>query len=115
MFYNPKRWHGVSNRPSSVEYEKQHFERLGSVSGFRGNSSKSFRAAHNLKLLKLEQTKAIRPQECSVAQKACSSSYIVLFFEIVIFKNSKFHRSLLLTKRVFDLCGRGAESIFQVI
>ena len=31
MFYNPKRRHGVSNRLSPVEYEKQYFERLASV------------------------------------------------------------------------------------
>ncbi len=31
MFYNPKCRHGVSNRLSPVEYEKQYFERLASV------------------------------------------------------------------------------------
>jgi putative transposase len=31
MFYYPKRRHGVSNRLSPVEYEKQYFERLASV------------------------------------------------------------------------------------
>lgn len=31
MFYNPKRRHGVSNRLSPVENEKQCFERLASV------------------------------------------------------------------------------------
>ena len=31
MFYNSKRRHGVSNRLSPVEYEKQYFERLASV------------------------------------------------------------------------------------
>lgn len=40
MFYNPKRRHGVSNRLSPVEYEKQYFERLASVEDFRGDSEK---------------------------------------------------------------------------
>jgi putative transposase len=31
MFYNPKRRHSVSAGTSSVEYEKQYFERLESV------------------------------------------------------------------------------------
>ncbi|NVD69551.1 IS3 family transposase, partial [Duganella sp. BJB1802] len=31
MFYNPKRRHGFNNKLSSVNYEKQYFERLASV------------------------------------------------------------------------------------
>ena len=31
MFYNPKRQHSFSNNMSPVEYEKQYFQRLGSV------------------------------------------------------------------------------------
>jgi putative transposase len=31
MFYNPKRRHSCSNNMSPVEYEKQYFQRLGSV------------------------------------------------------------------------------------
>jgi putative transposase len=31
MFYNPKRRHSFNNGLSPVEYEKQYFERLGSV------------------------------------------------------------------------------------
>ena len=31
MFYNPKRRHGHNDRLSPIEFERRHFERLGSV------------------------------------------------------------------------------------
>jgi putative transposase len=31
MFYNPKRRHGYNKRPSPIEFERQHFERLDRV------------------------------------------------------------------------------------
>ena len=38
MFYNPKRRHGSANGLSPVEYEKQYFQQLWSVSRSRGDS-----------------------------------------------------------------------------
>lgn len=39
MFYYPERRHSFSNHMSPVEYEKQYFQRFGSVWKSRGDSS----------------------------------------------------------------------------